>query len=106
VPHRGERRLLASLAVLATACALVFIAPEFALAVAPGLALALLVVNGLFPAEEAIGRLRARMACRRPATPPRAASRPRRLAVRPRRRRLHIAFALANRPPPGLVVGD
>jgi hypothetical protein len=100
----GAYRFAASLFVLVMACALVLARPEFALALSPALALALLIVNGLFPAEEAIERLRSRLAARPVVETSRAPSRSR--PVRPARcRRQLIAFALANRPPPGLVPG-
>jgi hypothetical protein len=90
-------RRLVPLALLAGAAAIVIVAPVFALTMAPGFFLLLLLANGIRPCEQLIVRHRLRRARRRPEPAIRFAH-PR---VRVVRAAGHLlAFALAMRPPP------
>ena len=93
-PRTRIRLLLAAL-VLAAAV-LVVVAPVFMLAMAPAIALFLMVANRVMPGADAIVRLRSAHAARR-ARP--AAQRPYEVILVRRTGRL-IAAALAMRPPP------
>jgi hypothetical protein len=88
------RLLLAALVV--AAALLVVTAPVFMLAMAPAIALFLMVANRVMPGADAIVRLRSAHAARR--TRP-AAQRPYEVVLVRRAGRL-IAAALAMRPPP------
>lgn len=100
--HRVAPTVAAAGALL-LAAAVVLAQPEVALTLAPAIALALLLIGGLFPGERVVRRLQARFAAR-PRRRSRTAAPPRRYGFRPRVGRLLIAFALANRPPPPALV--
>jgi hypothetical protein len=94
---RSPTRIRLLLAVLVLAAALLVVtAPAFILAMAPAIALFLMVANRVMPGADAIVRLRSAYAARR-ARP--AAQRPYEVVLVRRTGRL-IAAALAMRPPP------
>ena len=94
---RTPTRLRLLLAALVLAAALLVVAaPAFMLAMAPAIALFLMVANRVMPGADAIVRLRGAHAARR-ARP--AAQRPYEVILVRRAGRL-IAAALAMRPPP------
>ena len=97
-PRTRIRLLLAAL-VLAAAV-LVVVAPVFMLAMAPAIALFLMVANRVMPGADAIVRLRSAHAAPR-ARP--AAQRPYEVILVRRAGRL-IAAALAMRPPPARLL--
>lgn len=100
--HRVAPTVAAAGALL-LAAAVVLAQPAVVLTLAPALALALLLIGGRFPGERVVRRLQTRFAAK-PRGRSRTAAPPRRYGFRPRVGRLLIAFALANRPPPGSLV--
>lgn len=97
-------RVLAAVAVLAALGLALVASPDVALLLAPAFVLLLVLVVGVFPGEEAIARARARRTRARPSRAPGRTPRP----VLPdvvRPAGAALAFALAMRPPPAVVLG-
>ncbi len=97
-PGRWAARIVAVAALVVVAGASVHIA----LLLSPALLLAFALINGMFPGERVIERLRARYEARR-IRPVASPSRPQTPLLARRTGRL-MAFALAMRPPPARVV--